>query len=87
MLENSIEVTAITEIIATRRIMVEVEVLAIFGIGTEGIKQGQVSKFLLGHISISTELRPGKFLKKLAGRTDIDDLDSVCLASSARRTY
>ena len=50
-----------------------VEVLAIFGIATKELRLGSASEFLVGCPSISTELRIEKFLKKLAGRTDLED--------------
>lgn len=72
-LETYTEVTptaAMTDIIT--KIMVEV--LTIFGIATKEIKQGRGSESpSLVIISISTESRPERFLKKLAGRTDIED--------------
>ncbi len=71
-LEAYTEVTptaAMTDIIT--KIMVEV--LTIFGIATKEIKQGRGSEFPSGYISVLTKLCPEKFLKKLAGRTDIED--------------
>ncbi len=71
-LEVYTEVTptaAMTDIIT--KIMMEV--LTVFGIATKEIKQGRGSEFLSRCISNSTELLPERLLKKLAGRTDIED--------------
>ena len=71
-LESYTDVTptaAMTDII----VKIMVEVLIIFAIATKEMKQGRGSEFLSGYIPISTQLRPERFLKRLAGRTDIED--------------
>ena len=50
------------------------EVLIIFGIATKELRRGSASKFPLGvRQRVSAELRVEKFLKKLAGKTDLED--------------
>jgi len=71
-LETYTEVTptaAMTDIITE----IMVEVLTIFGIATKELRRGSASEFPIGCVSISTEVRIEKFLKKLAGRTDLED--------------
>jgi hypothetical protein len=50
-----------------------VEVLAIFGIATKELRRGSASKNPIGCLWISTELCVEKFLRKLAGMTDLED--------------
>jgi hypothetical protein len=50
-----------------------VEVLMIFGIATKELRRGSASMFPIGRLSVSAELRVEKFLKKLAGKTDLED--------------
>ena len=50
-----------------------VEVLTIFGIATKEIRRGAASECPNDCLSNSTNLRVDKFLKKLAGRTDLED--------------
>ena len=50
-----------------------VEVLRIFGIATKELRRGSASESLICCLWIVTELRVEKFLKKLAGRTDLED--------------
>jgi hypothetical protein len=54
-------------------IEIMVEVLKIFGIATKELKQGSASKFLIECVRITTEPRVEKFLKRVAGRTDLED--------------
>ncbi len=71
-LETYTEVTptaAMTDIIAE----IMVEVLIIFGIATKELRRGSASEFPIGCLSVLTEVRVEKFLKKLAGRTDLED--------------
>ena len=71
-LETYTEVTptaAMTDIITE----IMVEVLTIFGIATEELRRGSASEFPIGCLSISTEVRVERFLKKLVGRTDLED--------------
>jgi hypothetical protein len=50
-----------------------VEVLMVFGIATKELRRGSASKFSVGHRRVSAELCVEKFLKKLAGKTDLED--------------
>jgi hypothetical protein len=50
-----------------------VEVLKIFGIATKELRRGSASKIPLAIFRIYPELHLEKFLKKLAGRTDLED--------------
>ena len=50
-----------------------VEVITIFGIATKELKRGSGSEFPIGYLGICTELRPEKFLRKLAGKNDLED--------------
>ena len=49
------------------------EVLTIFGIATKELRRGSGSEFPIGYLGIPIELRVEKFLRKLAGRTDLED--------------
>src|SRR6266702_1335384 len=60
---------AMTDIITE----IMVEVLRIFGIATKEIRRGSASEFSIGSLSTPTEVGVEKFLKKLAGRTDLED--------------
>ena len=71
-LETYTELTptaAMTDIITE----IMVEVLTIFGIATKELRRGSASEFRIGCLRISTELGVEKFLKRLAGRTDLED--------------
>ena len=71
-LETYTEVTptaAMTDVIT--KIMVEV--LSIFGIATKELRRGSASEFPIDCPWICTELGVEKFLKRLAGRTDLED--------------
>ncbi len=71
-LETYTEVTptaAMTDIITE----IMVEVLTIFGIATKELRRGSASEFPIDCPSISTEVRVERFLKKLVGRTDLED--------------
>ena len=51
-----------------------VEVLSILAIATKEIKQGRTSAYFVhNNTSPLTERSPGKYMKKLIGRTDIED--------------
>ena len=50
-----------------------VEVLTIFGIATKELRRGSASEFPIGCLSNTPDLCIEKFLKKLAGRTDLED--------------
>ena len=50
-----------------------VEVLRIFGIATKELRRGSASKFPIGCVSLFTKLCVEKFLRKLAGLTDLED--------------
>ncbi|KAH9162308.1 hypothetical protein EDB89DRAFT_2234739 [Lactarius sanguifluus] len=80
-LESYTEVTptaAMTNIIT--KIMVEV--LTIFGIATKELRRGSASEFPVVCLSILIEASVEKFLKKLAGRADLED----AIKKSARLT-
>ena len=49
-----------------------VEVLRIFGIATKELRRGSASEFRIGYLCIFTEGRVEKFLRKLAGMTDLE---------------
>ena len=50
-----------------------VEVLTIFGIATKELRRGSASEFSIRCLPNTTELGVEKFLKRLAGRTDLED--------------
>ena len=50
-----------------------VEVITIFGIATKELKRGPGSEFPIGHLGICAELGVEKFLRKLAGKNDLED--------------
>jgi len=51
-----------------------VEVLSILAIATKEIKQGRTSEYFVRNDTPPlTERSPGKYMKKLIGRTDIED--------------
>ena len=54
-------------------IEIMVEVLKIFGIATKELKQGSASEFWTAYVWISTQVRVEKFLKRVTGRTDLED--------------
>ena len=54
-------------------IQIMVEVLSILGIATREVKQGRMSKYLLYKYKMLTERCAEKYLKKLIGRTDMED--------------
>ena len=54
-------------------VKIMVEVISILGIVTKEIKQGQTSMTFLIDITPNVDLRAEKFLKKLAGRKDVED--------------
>ena len=58
-----------TEIITA----IMVEVLSIFGIATKELRRRSASEFPVRCLSSSTELGVEKFLRRLAGRTDLED--------------
>ena len=60
---------AMTDII----IEIMVEVLKIFAIATKELKQGSASEFWTAYVWISTQVRVEKFLKRVTGRTDLED--------------
>src|ERR1700733_13799235 len=60
---------AMTEIITE----ILVEVITIFGIATKELKRGSASESPTGCLWITSELGVEKFLKRLAGRTDLED--------------
>ena len=55
------------------RTEIMVEILRIFGIATKELRQGSISASSFRCLCIVTELRIAKFLKKLSGRTDLED--------------
>ena len=66
-----------TEVAPTTEMMnitikIMVEVLAILAIATKDIKQGRISEFTLRIYCRFAKLNPEIFLKKLAGRADIE---------------
>ncbi|KAH9016843.1 hypothetical protein EDB84DRAFT_709778 [Lactarius hengduanensis] len=67
--------TKVTPTAAMTDIITEimVEVLTIFGIATKELRRGSASEFSIGCQSIFTEVRVERFLKRLAGRTDLED--------------
>ena len=56
-------------------IQIMVEVLSILGIATKETKEGRMSKYLLyiSYTIMLTRRRSGKYMKKLMGRTEIED--------------
>ena len=50
-----------------------VEVLRVFGIATKELRRGSASEFWDCCLGIGTELRLEKYLRKLAGMSDIED--------------
>jgi hypothetical protein len=54
-------------------VKVMVEVISILGIVTKEIRQGRPSMAFLIYITRKVDLRAEKFLKKLAGRKDVED--------------
>ena len=71
-LEIYTEVPSTTEMVdIITQIMVEV--LSILGIATNEIKQGRMSKFCITNMTMLTERRSEKYMKKLTGRTEIED--------------
>ena len=71
-LETYTELTptaAMTDIITE----IMVEVLSTFGIATKELRRGSASEFPIGLLSLSTELGVEKFLRRLAGKTDLKD--------------
>jgi hypothetical protein len=61
--------TAMMDII----IEIMVEVISILGIVTKEIRQGRTSMAFLVYITLKADLRTEKYLKKLAGRNDVED--------------
>ena len=67
-----------TEVPSTTEMMdiitqIMVEVLSILGIATNEIKQGRMSKYCLTNMTMLTERRSEKYMKKLIGRTEMAD--------------
>ena len=55
-------------------VKIMVEVLNVFAVATKEIKQGRTSEFSICVPRIgSSDLRPEKYLKRLLGKTDIED--------------
>ena len=49
-----------------------VEVLNIFGIATKELRRGTTSEFQIGYLCVFTEGHVEKFLRKLAGKADLE---------------
>ena len=67
--------TGLTPTAAMTNIITEimVEVVRIFEIATKELRRGPASEFPIRCLCTSTEQRVEKFLKKLAGRMDLED--------------
>ena len=61
--------TAMTNILTE----IMVEMLKIFGIATKELRRGSTSEFTIGCLCFPTESRVEKFLKRVIGKTDLED--------------
>lgn len=56
-----------------KMVEITVEVLGILATATKEMKQNHASKFVLSHVFLGTRIAAENFVKRIAGKTDLED--------------